>query len=135
MAKGWIRIELLGGALVASMIVAGTFGAGQAQSGKAGHVATITGYVIDSACMFKNHLKKPISPDCAEKCARGGSPLVIEAVDGTIYLPISGEMPASGQNEKLMKFAGQKVTVTGTAYTQGGSRAIVIEKIEAQTGS
>jgi hypothetical protein len=135
MAKAWIRIELLGAAIVASMIVAGTFGSGQAQSGRSGHAATISGYVIDSACTFKNHLKKPISPDCAEKCARSGSPLVIEAVDGTIYLPISGEMPASGQNEKLMKYAGQKVTVTGTTYTQGGSRAIVIEKIEAEKGS
>jgi hypothetical protein len=128
-------MELVGAAVVASLIVAGTFGAGHAQSSKGGHAATINGYVIDSACTFKNHLKKPVSADCAEKCARSGSPLVILTEDGTIYFPISGEMPASGQNEKLMKFAGQKVTVSGTTYTHGGSRAIVIEKIEAAQGS
>jgi hypothetical protein len=29
-----------------------------------------------------------------------------------------------------MPFAGQKVTVTGTVYSRGGSHAIVIDKIE-----
>jgi len=31
---------------------------------------TPKGYVIDSACNFKNHLKKPLSAECAEKCSR-----------------------------------------------------------------
>jgi hypothetical protein len=107
-------------------------GAGQAQGGKS---VTLKGYVIDSACTFKNHLKKPISTECAKRCARAGSPLVIETEDGSIYLPISGEMPAAGQNDKLMKYAGQMVTVKGTTYSQGGSRAIVIQKIEVVKGS
>ena len=81
-----------------------------------------------SACTFKNHLKKPISAECAQKCARAGSPLVLQTEDG------SGEMPAQGQNDRLMKYAGQMVTVKGTTYTQGGSRAIVIEKIEVVKG-
>jgi hypothetical protein len=104
---------------------------GQVLVSKGGLTATIKGYVIDSACTFRSHLKKPVSTECATKCARAGSPLVILTEDGTIYLPISSEMPATGQNDKLMKYAGQMVTVTGTPYTQGGSRAIVIEKIEA----
>jgi len=96
----------------------------------AGISATVKGYVIDSSCTFSKDLKKPISPDCAVACAKAGSPLVIQADNGTIYLPISGTQPASGQNEKLMPFAGQRVTVTGTVYNKGGSHAIVIEKIE-----
>jgi hypothetical protein len=135
MATAWIKIELIGAALVASLIVAGTFGAGQAPSHKSGRATTINGYVMDSACTFKNHLKEPVSAECTEKSARAGSPLVIQADDGTIYLPISGEIPAAGQNDKLMKFAGQKVIVTGTTYARGGSRAIVIEKIEEEKGS
>ena len=33
-----------------------------------------------------------------------------------------------GQNDKLMDYAGQKVTVTGKVYSKGGSKAIVIDK-------
>ena len=96
----------------------------------AGKSETIKGYVIDSACTFTKGLDKPISADCAVACAKAGSPLVIQTESGTIYLPIAGGMPAGGQNEKLLPYAGQKVTVTGTVYTRGGSHAIVIDKIE-----
>jgi hypothetical protein len=96
----------------------------------AGKHATIKGYVIDSSCTYTKDLKKPISPDCAVACAKAGSPLVIQAENGTIYLPIASTQPAGGQNDRLMPFAGQLVTVSGTVYQKGGSRAIVIEKIE-----
>lgn len=123
-------------AIVCGIVVSGsgqgaaTKGAGLRVKGD-GAVETIKGYVIDSACTFRKHLSKPISPDCAEKCARNGSPLVIQSPDGMIYLPISGEMPATSQNDKLLKYAGQMVTVSGPTYNQGGTRAIVIEKIES----
>jgi hypothetical protein len=93
--------------------------------------ATVKGYVLDSACAFTKNLEKPISSDCAVACAKAGSPLVLLAEDGRIYLPISKEMPAKGQNGALMKWAGQKVMVTGSVYQRSGSHAIVIEKIEA----
>jgi hypothetical protein len=92
---------------------------------------TVKGYVIDSACTFTKHLKKPISKECAVACARDGSDLVIQTAEGTIYWPISADTPATGQNDKLMDYAGQMVSVTGKVYTRGGSRAIVIEKVEA----
>ncbi len=121
------RIRILGLSVVLlTMLVGGTMWA-------AGKSATIKGYVIDSSCTFTKDLKKPISPDCAVACAKAGSPLVIQAENGAIYLPISGGEPASGQNDKLMPFAGQKVTVTGTVYIKGGSRAIVIDKIEGES--
>jgi hypothetical protein len=93
--------------------------------------ATVKGYVLDSACAFTKDLEKPVSSDCAVACAKAGSPLVILAEDGNIYLPISKEMPAKGQNGTLMKWAGQKVLVAGSVYQRSGSHAIVIEKIEA----
>ena len=91
----------------------------------------LKGYVLDSACAYVKNLEKPISPDCAVACAKAGSPLVILTEVGDIYLPISKEMPAKGQNERLMKWAGQKVVVTGTVYQKGSSHAIAIEKVEA----
>jgi hypothetical protein len=91
----------------------------------------VKGYVLDSACAFTKGLEKPVSRDCALLCAKNGSPLVILSDDGIVYLPISeAPPPAVGQNEKLLPFAGNKVTITGKAYDRRGSRAIVIEKIE-----
>ncbi len=93
---------------------------------------TIKGYVLDSACAFTKGLEKPISKECAVSCAKAGSQLVILAEDGRIYWPIANTMPATGQNEKLLPFAGDKVVVSGKVYDRGGSKAIVIEKIAAQ---
>ncbi len=95
--------------------------------------ATLKGYVLDSACAFVKNLKKPVSRECALKCAKAGSPLVILADDGTIYWPISDSVPATGQNQRLMKFAGQRVTLSGRVFERGGSRAIVIERVEIET--
>jgi hypothetical protein len=67
---------------------------------------TIKGYVLDSACAFTRNLEKPISRDCAIACARAGSPLAILADDGAVYWPIAGTTPASGQNDRLLPFAG-----------------------------
>ena len=50
--------------------------------------ATVTGYVLDSACAFIKNLKKPVSADCALASAKTGSPLAILGDDGS-YWPIS----------------------------------------------
>ncbi len=97
----------------------------------AARAVTINGYVLDSACAFTKNLKKPISPECAVACAKAGSPLVLMSGDGTIYLPISDATPAQGQNSRLMKFAGKRVTVTGRVYDRNGAHGLVIEKIVA----
>ena len=95
---------------------------------------TVHGYVLDSACAFTKGLHKPISKECANACAKAGSPLVILSDNGEIYWPIAGSTPSSGQNDKLLPYAGDKVTATGKVYKRGGSTAIVIEKLEAQSG-
>jgi hypothetical protein len=94
---------------------------------------TVKGYVLDSARAFTKGLSKPISKQCATSCANAGSQLVILADDGTIYWPIADTTPSSGQNPKLLPFAGDKVVATGKIYQRGGSKAIVIEKLEAQS--
>jgi len=91
---------------------------------------TVKGYVLDTACAFTKSLTKPISSECAIACAKNGSPLVILAPSGTIYWPIADATPSSSQNEKLLPFAGQRVTVSGKVFQRGGSTAIVISKIE-----
>lgn len=95
----------------------------------------VEGYVLDSSCAYTKSLDKPISAACARSCAKAGSPLVILTSDGAVYWPISGGIPASGMNRKLMPFAGEKVTVTGKVFERAGSKAIIIEKIERVVSS
>ena len=103
-----------------------------AASADSGKSIVVKGYVLDSACAFTKGLKKPISAECATACAKAGSPLVILSDTGKIYWPIADTTPASGQNDKLLPFAGQKVTASGMTFQRGGSTALVIEKIEPQ---
>ena len=114
--------------LIFPCLLAVAVAAGSADTGKA---VTVKGYVLDSACAFTKGLKKPVSSECATAYAKAGSPLVILTDDGTIYWPIADTTPSSGQNEKLLPFAGQRVTATGKVFQRGGSSALVIEKIES----
>jgi hypothetical protein len=126
---------LLTGAVALGMAISQLAGAQAAASKSAAGPQTVKGYVIDSACTFTKHLKKPISKDCAVACAKAGSDLVIQTESGIIYWPISSETPAKGQNDKLIDYAGQMVSVTGQVYTKGGSKAIVIDKVEPAQAS
>ena len=99
----------------------------------AGKPVTVKGYVLDSACAFTKGLKKPISAQCAVACAKAGSPLVILADNGTVYWPIADTTPSSGQNERLLPFAGQRIMASGRVFERGGSSALVIEKIQAES--
>jgi hypothetical protein len=111
--------------VTAACVFAGLLAAGS----DAAKSVSVNGYVLDSACAFTKGLTKPISAQCAQACAKAGSPLVILTDKGEIYWPIADTTPSASQNEKLLPFAGQRVTASGKAYTRGGSTAIVIEKI------
>ena len=97
-------------------------------AGSEGHVSTVEGLVRDIACPIQN--KKATSTDfnleCALQCARNGSPLILLADDGTIYVPISESMPDVTQRERLMPLVGKRARVTGTVYERAGTRAIAI---------
>jgi len=88
---------------------------------------TVKGYVIDSACTITKNLKKPISAECAQVCAKAGSPLVILSDNGAIYWPTTDSMPATSQNEKLLPLAGQRVTATGKLYAHATTTCLVFE--------
>ncbi len=115
--------------LLAALVVSAL--ASFASADPKGTPTTVTGWVLDSACAYTKGLTKPISRQCALDCAKKGSPLVVMRDDGTIFLPVSDTMPAVGQNERLMPYAGKRVTASGKVYGKAGSQALVIEKIEA----
>ena len=104
-----MRIPRTSRVLVAACVFAAVMGL----ASDAGKSATVNGYVLNSACAFTKGVNKPISSDCAEACAKAGSPLVILADDETIDWPIADTTPSSGQNDQLLPFAGQRVTARG----------------------
>ena len=69
-------------------------------------------------------------PDCTVARAKAWPLLMIFTANGTIYWPIADTTPSASQNDKLLPFAGQKVTASGKVFERGGSHAFVIEKIE-----
>jgi hypothetical protein len=116
------RVTLIMAVLTAAVLL----GSAQEQTEK-----TVTGWVLDSACAFTKGLAKPISRECALACAKKGSQLVILRDDGSIYWPIADSMPAVGQNDRLLPYAGKRITATGKVYSRGGSQAMVIEELAA----
>jgi hypothetical protein len=124
-----MRVQRAATVVIAICVLAAVMFAGS----DGGKSVSVNGYVLDSACAFTKGLKKPISAECAQACAKAGSPLVILADGGTIYWPIADTTPSAGQNDKLLPFAGQRVTASGKTYARGGSTAIVIEKIAAES--
>src|SRR4029077_15722487 len=74
---------------------------------------SVEGYVLDSACAFTKNLEKPISREGPWNCAKAGSHLGILSDDGSIYWPIADTTPATGQNARLLEYAGGRVTVKG----------------------
>src|SRR5258708_38334510 len=89
---------------------------------------SVEGYVLDSACAFTKNLDKPISRECALSCAKAGSQLVILSDDGSVYWPIADTTPATGQNKRLLEFAGGRVVAKGKLYHPGGPPALVVQQ-------
>lgn len=94
-------------------------------------VTHVEGLVRDVACPIQNHESTAtnFSLDCALACARSGSPLIILTKTGTIYFPISDQMPDPSQREKLLPFVGKYVSATGHVYERNGTRTIAITSI------
>jgi hypothetical protein len=92
---------------------------------------TVLGYVRDIGCLVRHpDVLKP-NNDCALMCAKAGSPMVIAEKNGTLYLPISTEIPDTSQHARLMPLVGKYVRVKGRVFERAGIKAIAIEQIEA----
>jgi hypothetical protein len=99
-----------------------------------GNEGSITGYVRDLACPYRNPSKdaaKPPDDSCVKECARAGAPLGIITEDGTIFHVISSSLPDVDERQKLLPYIAKTVHVTGKLFERNGSHAVAIEKIEA----
>lgn len=99
--------------------------------GDEGKATTVTVSVVDVSCYLANGLHGADHKMCSEVCAKNGVPLVFLTDNGQLILPVSLAMPSSSFNEQLIEHAEEKVAVTGKVVNKAGSKAIVVDKIEA----
>lgn len=90
---------------------------------------TITGEVMDPGCFLVHGAQGMEHKSCAEMCAKAGTTLtVLDEKTKTMYIPISAEH--GNPNEKLLPFAGERVTVKGKAAVQYGYHGIAIQSVK-----
>jgi hypothetical protein len=96
---------------------------------KATQEMSITGEVIEPGCFLIHGARGAEHKSCAEMCAKGGSTLtVLDEKTNTLYIPISPEH-GKDPDEKLLPYAGERVTIKGLAITKYGYHAIAIKSV------
>jgi hypothetical protein len=98
-----------------------------------GTPGSVTGYVRDLACLYRNRSKEAAKPPddvCVKACAKAGAPLGIITPDGTIFNVISHTMPETDERARLIPYVAKTVKATGQLFERNGSHAIAIDKIE-----
>lgn len=98
-----------------------------------GAEGSVTGYVRDLACPYRNRSKEAAHPpddSCVQECVKAGAPLGIITEDGTIFNVISHTMPDTDERARLLPYVAKSVRATGRVFERNGSHAIAIDKIE-----
>jgi len=92
---------------------------------------TVTGEILDMKCYKAGGKHGEAHKECAAKCIKGGSPMGILTEDGKVYLLIEGKENADAYNN-AKKFAGEKVTLTGTVSEKDGEQALIVTEVKAK---
>jgi len=99
-----------------------------------GAPGVVTGYVRDVACVLRNQkaaaANTPESIICMRKCIAGSSPIGILASDGTLYTPISSDIPDVSVRTRLLPYVGKYVRASGKLFERGQLHAIAITEIK-----
>lgn len=100
-----------------------------AHEGQHGGSITVKGELVDTAC-YMAHPDTGKGEDhrkCADMCIKGGVPMSVLDAKGDLYLLLPDH-----SNEQVYaqakEWAADQVEVTGRLVTEGGLRAIVVEK-------
>jgi hypothetical protein len=117
-------------AVLALLVPSGAEAQMEGMKAPEGKEYTVTGTVIDLSCKFRHGLTGAEHRMCAQVCADKGVPLAILSSDGTLYVPVSADMPGGDESMRLKEYAEQGVTVSGLVFKAGGAMAIQIENIE-----
>jgi hypothetical protein len=103
---------------------------GFAQAGKAKETVLI-GRVTDMKCYLNGMAESmPEHKQCAVDCIKGGLPVgLVEDKTAKVYVVVP-EKGMKGANEELVKFADEKVKLTGSMKEKGGTKVFFYSKVE-----
>ena len=97
---------------------------------KEGSEITIKGELVDSLCYVAMAAKGTGHKECATKCAKAGIPVsIVEDGTGKLYtvLPSKDE---TGYPDSVISKMGEKVTLKGDLYENGGNKYVTVESVE-----
>lgn len=91
---------------------------------------TIKGELVDSLCYVTMAAKGPGHKQCAIDCAKAGIPVsILEDGTGKLYVVLPKE-DKTGLPESVISKMGEKVTLKGDLYINGGNSYVTAESVE-----
>jgi hypothetical protein len=96
----------------------------------AAEAVTVKGELIDTYCYGTMGAKGPSHRSCAIECVKKGIPAgLLEDGTNKVYVLLPAK-DNSGLPPAVIEKMGERVTITGKAYSQGGSQFLTIESIK-----
>jgi len=96
----------------------------------AGGSVVIQGELVDSLCYVAMNAKGLGHKKCAMDCAKAGIPVsILEEGTGKLYTVLPAQ-DKTGLPESIIGKMGEKVTLRGDLYENGGNRYVTAESIE-----
>ena len=101
----------------------------QQMAGMGGDV-TIKGELVDSLCYVAMAAKGSGHKQCAMDCAKAGIPIsIVEDETGKLYTVLPKE-DKTGYSKDVISKMGEKVTLKGDLYENGGNKYVTVESVE-----
>ena len=101
----------------------------QQMAGMGGEV-TIKGELVDSLCYVAMAAKGSGHKQCAMDCAKAGIPIsIVEDGTGKLYTVLPKE-DKTGYPANVIGKMGEKVTLKGDLYENGGNKYVTVESVE-----
>lgn len=119
-----MRKLMIFGVVLSLLMVLGIFTSVYAQS------VTVKGEVIDTYCYALMGAKGESHRQCAMDCIKAGIPAgLLEEGTGKVYVLLPNKDKA-GLPKGVIDKLGRMATITGKAYTSGGSNFLTVESIK-----
>jgi len=95
-----------------------------------GKEVTLKGELVDSLCYVAMAAKGPGHKQCAMDCAKAGIPIsIVEEGTGKLYTVLPKE-DKTGYPASVISKMGEKVTLKGDFYENGGNKYVTVESVE-----
>ncbi|MDO8730599.1 MAG: hypothetical protein Q7J69_05430 [Candidatus Omnitrophota bacterium] len=96
----------------------------------AGGEVTIKGELVDSLCYVGMAAKGAGHKQCAMDCAKAGIPIsIVEEGTGKMYTVLP-KQDKTGYPDSVISKMGEKVTLKGDFYENGGNKYVTVESVE-----